>query len=43
MREGIYRLPQDFLQKLKKIYPDSYTRVANTFLTKKRQHLELII
>jgi len=35
MREGIYRLPQDFLQKLKKIYPDSYTRVANTFLTKK--------
>ncbi|MCK4912835.1 MAG: RsmB/NOP family class I SAM-dependent RNA methyltransferase [Candidatus Omnitrophica bacterium] len=35
MREGIYRLPQDFLQKLKKIYPNSYTRVASTFLTKK--------
>jgi len=35
MREGIYRLPQDFLQKLKKIYPDSHARVANTFLTKK--------
>jgi len=35
MRDGIYKLPQEFLQKLKKIYPSNYTRIASTFLTKK--------
>lgn len=35
MREGIYRLPQEFLHKLKKVYPASYTQIANTFLVKK--------
>lgn len=35
MRNGIYKLPQEFLLKLKKIYPSNFTRVASTFLTKK--------
>ncbi len=35
MRDGIYKLPQEFLDKLKKIYPSNFTRVASTFLTKK--------
>ena len=35
MRDGFYKLPQEFILKLKKIYPSSFTRVANTFLTKK--------
>ena len=35
MREGIYRLPQEFLHKLKKIYPSCYKDIADTFLTKK--------
>ena len=35
MRDGIYKLPQEFLLKLKKIYPSDYTGIANTFLTKK--------
>ena len=35
MREGIYRLPQEFLHKLKKIYPNCYADIANTFLAKK--------
>lgn len=35
MRYGVYRLPQEFLLKLKMIYPSSYTRIATTFLTKK--------
>lgn len=35
MRDGVYRLPQEFLLKLKAIYPSSYTRIASTFLTKK--------
>jgi 16S rRNA (cytosine1407-C5)-methyltransferase len=36
MREGIHRLPQEFLHKLKKIYPASYTKIASTFLKKKQ-------
>ncbi|MFH1519762.1 MAG: RsmB/NOP family class I SAM-dependent RNA methyltransferase [Candidatus Omnitrophota bacterium] len=35
MREGIYKLPQEFLHKLKKIYPFSYAQIASTFLVKK--------
>ena len=35
MRDGIYKLPQEFLFKLKNIYPSNFTRVATTFLTKK--------
>ena len=35
MREGIYKLPQEFLHKLKKIYPKDYVKIANTFLKKK--------
>jgi len=35
MREGIYKLPQEFLLKLKEIYPSSFTGIATTFLTKK--------
>ncbi len=36
MRDGIYKLPQEFLLKLKEIYPSSFTRVASTFLAKKK-------
>jgi len=36
MREAIYKLPQEFLRKLKKIYPSNYTQIANTFLSKKQ-------
>lgn len=35
MREGIYKLPQEFLHKLKKIYPRDYAKIASTFLKKK--------
>jgi NOL1/NOP2/sun family putative RNA methylase len=35
MKEAIYKLPQEFLHKLKKIYPSKYTQIANTFLNKK--------
>jgi len=35
MREGIYKLPQEFLHRLKKIYPKDYVKVASTFLKKK--------
>ena len=35
MRDGIYKLPQEFLLKLKKIYPSNFTGIASTFLTKK--------
>lgn len=35
MRDGIYKLPQEFLLKLKAIYPSSYVHIASTFLTKK--------
>lgn len=35
MRQGIYRLPQEFVQKLKKIYPSRYAEIADTFLVKK--------
>lgn len=35
MKESIYKLPQEFLHKLRKIYPIQYTQIANTFLTKR--------
>lgn len=35
MREGIYKLPQEFLHKLKKIYPSDFTQIANSFCKKK--------
>ena len=35
MRELIYKLPQEFIQKLKKIYPAYFVKVAETFLTKR--------
>ncbi|MDD3297062.1 MAG: RsmB/NOP family class I SAM-dependent RNA methyltransferase [Candidatus Omnitrophica bacterium] len=35
MREAIYKLPQEFLHKLKKIYPHDCSRIATTFLTKR--------
>ncbi len=35
MKDIIYKLPQEFLQKLKAIYPAFYPQVANSFLNKK--------
>ncbi len=35
MKEEIYRLPQEFLAKLKKIYPGNYHKIYETFLEKK--------
>jgi 16S rRNA (cytosine1407-C5)-methyltransferase len=35
MKEAIYKLPQEFLHKFKKIYPSNYNQIANTFLVKK--------
>lgn len=35
MRDGVYKLPQEFLLKLKKLYPSDFARIAPTFLTKK--------
>jgi len=35
MRESAYKLPQEFLHKLKKIYPKLYPNIVNTFLSKK--------
>ncbi len=35
MKEAIHKLPQEFLHKFKKIYPEYYVNIANTFLTKK--------
>jgi 16S rRNA (cytosine1407-C5)-methyltransferase len=36
MKAAVYKLPQEFLHKLEKIYPSQYTAVARTFLVKKR-------
>lgn len=35
MQEAVYRLPQEFLHKLKKIYPNRYNNIADTFLRKR--------
>jgi 16S rRNA (cytosine1407-C5)-methyltransferase len=35
MKDSIYKLPQGFLRKLKKIYPKHYPSILNTFLRKK--------
>lgn len=35
MNELIHRLPNNFLQKLKKLYPEEFERIAETFLEKK--------
>ena len=35
MKESIHKLPQHFLHKLKKIYPNRHVQIANTFLHKK--------
>ena len=35
MREAIYKLPQEFVHKFRKIYPSNYSQIANTFLVKK--------
>lgn len=37
MKEELYRLPQEFLAKLKKIYPGNYHKIYETFLEKKEQ------
>ncbi|MBN3039633.1 MAG: RsmB/NOP family class I SAM-dependent RNA methyltransferase [Candidatus Omnitrophica bacterium] len=36
MKSTVYKLPQEFIDKLKKIYPQSYTKIAATFLNKKQ-------
>lgn len=41
MRQGIYRLPQGFVQKLKKIYPSYYKQIADTFLVKKNSSFRI--
>ncbi len=41
MRQGVYRLPQEFVQKLKKIYPSRYARIADTFLAKKNSSFRI--
>ena len=35
MKEAIYKLPQEFLDKLRKIYPACHQQISNTFLSKK--------
>ena len=35
MKDRINKLPQEFLHKLKKIYPAQYVQIANTFLKKR--------
>lgn len=35
MKEGVYKLPQEFLHKIAKIYPHHYTKICETFLSKK--------
>ncbi len=35
MKEIVYKLPQEFLAKLKKIYPARFSNIANTFINKK--------
>ena len=35
MKEIVYKLPQEFLAKLKKIYPIKFSNIANTFINKK--------
>lgn len=35
MKEIVYKLPQEFLAKLKKIYPARFANIANTFINKK--------
>jgi len=35
MKKVIYKLPQEFLLKLEKIYPQHYSRIADTFSSKK--------
>tara|TARA_B100000315_G_scaffold260350_1_gene321055 strand:- start:924 stop:1871 length:948 start_codon:yes stop_codon:yes gene_type:complete len=36
MREAVHKLPQEFLHRLKKIYPKTYPKIANSFLIKKK-------
>ena len=36
MKEVIHKLPQEFLHKLKKIYPANYSNIAATFLAKRQ-------
>ena len=36
MREAVYKLPQEFILKLKKIYPASFSNIASTFLVKRQ-------
>jgi len=35
MKDAIYKLPHDFLNRLKRIYPQNYAQIAHTFLSKK--------
>ena len=35
MKEALYKLPQEFVSKLKRIYPSHYQAILNTFLNKK--------
>jgi len=35
MKDYVYKLPQEFLSKLKKIYPFAYNKIAETFLKKR--------
>ena len=37
MREEIFRLPNNFLQKLKKLYPERFEAIVSTFLSRKQQ------
>jgi len=41
VKQLVYKLPQDFLLKLKKIYPKNYTSIANTFLAKRQSSFRI--
>jgi 16S rRNA (cytosine1407-C5)-methyltransferase len=41
MKTAVYNLPQEFLHKLKKIYPSDYERVYKTFLVKRSPALRI--
>lgn len=41
MREEIFRLPNNFLQKLKKLYPERFEEIVSTFLSRKQQSFRI--
>ncbi|MCM8756694.1 MAG: hypothetical protein NC817_01505 [Candidatus Omnitrophica bacterium] len=41
MKDTVYKLPQEFLIRLREVYPSHYSQICNTFMAKKEESFRI--